>query len=490
MIAQTARVSVTGKHVIHSTKAGSIPDPFILGPFDQVYHFSTPVKVIHIYESPEHEKLVPLPRLKQALELLLERYPHLTGRLRVDRLTGVRSIVGMSTGMHLVDARCEATLKSYKICDSKRDMTLFDLPHEGANLMPPWGFSLEEAEHQPLFIVQRTEFACSAVSIGICVSHSVCGAGGTLRLYQDFAALYRALADGTATKSSTDLPEIHPFMADKMPSMDDEERASASTFQPSTFWTPAIDTHTETDAETEHRSHIDQRDDPVSGRTLIFKPEALAMLKARAADPASKTTASTFVALIAHLWKRIQIARLSCQMCCEYQRELFSESPFTSNIALLGHLSLSPRTFGNTVISPFVNPSTMTLIAQSSTQTADLVSTMIKSVSKEEAYATGLWIAAQAQTSASAIRFRFPVKESSLITTGWHRFPMYSGAGLDVLPTLASPVAMGKGSFDFDGGLIVFEGRKMDGGLECILSLRQSTWHVLDSDKHFSEVLS
>lgn len=46
----------------------------------------------------------------------------------------------------------------------------------------------------------------------------------------------------------------------------------------------------------------------------MFKPEALATLKARAADSARKTTASTFVALIAHLRKRIQIARLSCQI--------------------------------------------------------------------------------------------------------------------------------------------------------------------------------
>lgn len=237
MTSPAAHISVIGRHIIHGPKPKSISDPFILGPFDQVYHFATPVKVIRIYESVEHKTLAPVPRLQQALALLLEYYPHLTGRLRVDRLTGVRSVVDMGAGMHLLDARCEATLKSYKICDSERDISLFDLPCEGANLMPLWGFSLEKAEHQPLFVVQRTEFACSAVSIGICVSHSVCGAGGALRLYQDFVELYRALGDCSATKSPklSDPPDIRPFMADKMLSMDDEEKASASAFQPSTF---------------------------------------------------------------------------------------------------------------------------------------------------------------------------------------------------------------------------------------------------------------
>ncbi|CAI7585584.1 unnamed protein product [Penicillium pancosmium] len=82
----------------------------------------------------------------------------------------------------------------------------------------------------------------------------------------------------------------------------------------------------------------------------------------------------------------------------------------------------------------------------------------------------------------SDIQLDFPVTPSSFIATGWHRFPLYHGAELDVVPTFASPVFMDA----LFGDMICFlEAKARDGGVEAVASLRSSTWEHLDQDRTF-----
>lgn len=60
--------------------------PTRLGPLDQRYLLGIPLAVVFVYRSTNSavEELIPIDRLRRALERLLDFYPHLTGRILVD----------------------------------------------------------------------------------------------------------------------------------------------------------------------------------------------------------------------------------------------------------------------------------------------------------------------------------------------------------------------------------------------------------------------
>ncbi|KAI1123501.1 transferase [Nemania abortiva] len=486
MTRSDTKVSITTTHVVHSQHPISIQDPFILGPFDQLGHFSTPISVVWIYESSSSIDLVPVKRLHKAISRLLDYYPHLTGRLYIDPDTETRSITRIGTGILLFEAFCDTPLRSFarKSPTSNREFSIFDFPGFGNALVAPWDMSLEGAQRDPVFTIQRTKFACSSVAIGMRLSHVVGGAGTFLGLYQDLAEIYRAsdpLIEDPIELASP--PCLTPFMVDQMLYMDAEEQNRALAELPSGYSVRDnnTDINADTRSEIKANTQTNSETNPIVGRSLRFSPSAIAALKGQAVDPGNKDArVSGFTALTAHLWQRIHLARLALAKNCSIENSpVFSNSTLGTSVNFVPHFGLPERTIGNTVVTPVISLDSTKLAEAPLWEIATIISGIVRHVSVDETHKLGRWVAAQPKKS--HISLNFAVTPTSFISTGWHRFPLYSGAEFDVPPTFASPVFM-ESMLD---GMVNFLPRARDGGLEAICSLKSSMWEYLDKDEGF-----
>ncbi|KAE8361681.1 transferase [Aspergillus caelatus] len=494
----TANVTVTATHVVNSKHPIFLQDPFILGPFDQLLHFGIPVSAVWIYESSSSSAgLIPIERLRNAISRLLDYYPHLTGRLRIDPNTDVRSITRLSSGVHLLEAYCDAPLRSFATA-SGRELSIFDFPNVGNVLLAPWDTSLEGTQRDPVFTIQRTEFACASVAIGIRLSHVLASAGGFLRLYQDLAAIYRATTmtfsaiEGQLDFELASPPDITPFMVTPMLHMRADEQKKALAEQPPAYSLRDRDANAETHAQNEARSKKQNAGmDPIVGRTLRFSPAAIATLKGRTVDrtlgsrdtPSNAREPSAFTALSAHLWQRTHRARLALgapPTSNSTSEDVLSRSVFGTNVNFIPHLGLPERLFGNTILTPYVELESTKLSHAPLWEISKIISGLVHHVSEDEVRQIGSWVAAQPKKS--RIQLDFPVMPTSFIASGWHRFPLYSGTEFDVAPALASPVFM---DAMFDGMVYFLEAKAQDGGVDAIISLRSSIWGYLDQDKEF-----
>lgn len=487
MVTPTANITITAIHTVHSEHQITVQDPFVLGPFDQLGHFATPVNAVWIYESSPSIDLIPLERLRRAISRLLDYYPHLTGRLQIDPETDVRSITRLGTGIHLLEAACDAPLQSFANRSSLpgREYSVFDFPEFGNGLLAPWDMSLEGAQRDPVFTVQRTEFACSAVAIGMRLSHVVSGAGGFLGLYQDLAKIYRATDTAHGGQIGlTSPPYLPPFMVTSMLHMNADQQRKALSERPAAYSVRNPEAAAGSSAEIEaHSQGKSLKQDPIVGRSLRFSSSAIATIKRQAVDSESSSArASTFTALSAHFWQHTHLARLAQAQSSsnEGQRQIFLSSAFGTSVNFVPHLGLPPRSFGNTIVTPVVELESKELAQAPLWKIADIINDRIRHVSAEEVHKLGNWIAAQPKKS--HIQLDFPVTAASFIATGWHRFPLYSGADLDVAPIFASPVLM---ESLFDGMIIFMEAKANDRGVEAVATMKSSTWEFLDRDVGF-----
>ncbi|RAH81393.1 hypothetical protein BO86DRAFT_273235, partial [Aspergillus japonicus CBS 114.51] len=467
--------------------------PYMLGPFDQLGHFATPINAVWIYHPSPSGDLIPVDRLRKAISRLLDYYPHLTGRLRIDPATGVRSMTRLGTGIHLSEAQCDAPLRSFarnpSAPDTDPELGVFDFPNAGNALLAPWDLSLDGAQRDPVLTIQRTEFACSSVALGVRISHVLCGAGSFLGLYQDLAAIYRAMAD-PAKSETIELaspPRLPPFMVAEMLHKEEHERRQALAEPPAAYSLTDPDAGTQTHAQNELDFQHTLDTDPIEGRSLRFSASAIAALKAHAVNPDQPSArVSGFTALAAHLWQRVHRARLArakANAATDGETPAtLGSSVFGTSVSFVPHLGLPERVFGNTVVTPVIELDSPALTQRPLWEIAAMINDRIRHVSAEEVHKLGKWIAAQPDTS--RIQLHFPVTAAApFIATGWHRFPLYSGAEMDGAgPVLASPVFM---DALFDGMVYFVEPRVRDGGMEAVASLRRSTWELLGRDDEF-----
>ncbi|KAL4921400.1 transferase [Aspergillus aurantiobrunneus] len=365
-----------------------------------------------------------------------------------------------------------------------RQYSVFDFPELGNGLLAPWDMSLEGAQRDPVFTIQRTKFACSAVAIGMRLSHVVSGAGGFLGLYQVLAEIYRATDTAHGRRIElTSPPYLQPFMVTHMLHMNSDQRIKALSERPAAYSVrdpKAAESSTGTGSHSQQES---SKSDPLVGRSLRFSSSAIATLKSQAVDPEnSSARTSAFTALSAHFWQHTHLARLAQIQSGsnEGQQQIFSSSVFGTSVDFVPHLGLAPRSFGNIVVTPVVKLDSKELAQASLWKIADIINGHIRHVFAEETHKLGSWIAAQA--TKSHIQLDFPWIANSFIATGWHRFPLYSGADLDVAPIFASPVLM---ECLFDGMIVFVESKAKDGGLEAIASMKRSTWESPDKDEKF-----
>jgi hypothetical protein len=81
-----------------------------LGPLDQLVLPFVPIALVFVYKAPTKSsgELMPAERPQLAASLLLNYYPHLTGRLQMNSTDGTPEIARLGTGAALLTARCDA----------------------------------------------------------------------------------------------------------------------------------------------------------------------------------------------------------------------------------------------------------------------------------------------------------------------------------------------------------------------------------------------
>lgn len=475
-------VTVILNHNIVSEHPLCTSDPFTLGPLDQLVHTGVSINVVWFYESMTQDELVPLFKFRRAINRLLDFYPHLTGRLSIHPDSGTRTIRKLGTGMHLIEAKCDANLQKFREKSQRvgNELDIFSFPQSGDALLAPWDPSPEAVQRDPIFTIQHTRFACSAVAIGMRISHVVCDAGGFLQVYQDLAEIYRAIGTKTdlATVSLSVPPCLNSFMVDKMLHMDPKECDQALSKTPKHFFLATA---------TESTSIWSQYDtsEPILGRSMNISSANLANLKAQAVALDGSTTFSSFCVLSAYLWQQTHIARLHrSNRLHSPTSSPYSKSAFLTSVNFSTQMGLPSHSFGNSIITPFAELTSDQLATRSISNTAQIIYELTQIGPTTEIKEQAKWIAAQPDKT--LIRYSFPFSPSSFMTSGWHRFPLYQGAALDVEPVFVSPTFIP--TFLVDGLVYFLKPRDGRDGLDMIMSLRESTWKELDQCDGFAKM--
>ncbi|KAJ7030442.1 transferase [Mycena alexandri] len=463
-------VSVSSRHTIHSANESTwkaLDSPFRLGAFDQVAGF-VPIQVVWVYGQPidSDVQILSAERLQHALTLLLDYYPHLTGRLQVSN--GIREIVRLGTGAELLLAQCSKRLDAFS------SPLIQDLPDAGNALLAPFDPTPEAVCRDPIFAVQHTRFACGGVALGVRVHHTVCDADGFFQLVRDLAELYRGLLSSGGAASLAHSPHIRPYMSELVGgNMTPEEREAALGFSTASFRTES----TSSSPATVYLPPLS----PVVGRFLRFSTPELADLKAKATDPNGDGWVSTFDALSAHIYQRVHRARLQLYASDPTLGDL-SPTDFLMPVNLRAPLGLPPRYFHNTLFtsSKIIPPD---VLAGPLWKVAKAVHDIGRSsaLTKDQVNASLKWVAAHSDPQ--KIMGTFQYGSGSFMISQWNKFDMYAGSIFDGPPVLVSPPFTQSSLVD---GLVYFLpteelGTGGDAGaIDVSLSLSEPVWAFMD----------
>eukprot|EP01102_Stenamoeba_stenopodia_P015148 TRINITY_DN5133_c0_g1_i1.p1 TRINITY_DN5133_c0_g1~~TRINITY_DN5133_c0_g1_i1.p1 ORF type:complete len:565 (-),score=113.22 TRINITY_DN5133_c0_g1_i1:1816-3510(-) len=538
----SARVSVFAKHrVTCEHEISSLPQklesPFHLGPLDHLMPYIVPIAVVFCYrqhqqtDSEKQHTIIPIERFRRALALLLDNYPHLTGRF-AQGSSNEPMIDRLGTGVDLLEASCDARLDSFSSSPTSR-LVVTDLPGEGNALFAPFDISFEASFEQPIMTIQHTRFACGGVTLGVRVHHRVCDAEGFFQLVRDLAELYRGIPSSNDNNSSTTiepqlsrgLPHIRSLMSESgFDKMTPEERQEASKHDSKLFELFVIPQQQQEPSSSESSTatfklHSDEptSDSPPKnvGRILRVSASELNALKAQASSPTEGTDStsgdgwiSTFDALTAHLYQRIYIARVEH----DKRTRPADSKPATIHGDLLtpinwreaSRLNFPPRYFPNASIAISFTLDRETLINAPLSRLAKIVHEAVRSTSREEVLSSLRWIAAQPDKSRIIFKgFHFP--GGGFMVSQWYRFGMYVGMEFDdgVPPCLVAPPFTFVSSVD---GLAYYLSTEEqlntltnnnslnnnnnaimsnDCAIDVGLSLEESIWEILDQDPLF-----
>ncbi|KAK0485716.1 transferase [Armillaria novae-zelandiae] len=445
-------VSVISQHTVRCANEGSwtsLESPFRLGPLDQLVAPFVPIAVVFVYAPSPDIELIPVERLEHSLTLLLDYYPHLTGRLQINSSNGTPEISRLGTGAELFIARCSERLDRIE---------LPNLPGAGNALLGPFDPSLEGVCRDPIFTVQHTRFACGGVALGVRLHHITGDADGFFQLVRDLAELYR-------TSSLAVPPHIRSYLLELTP----EERAAALDFAPSSYYveqsSPAFTAYPVAA--------------PNTGRFLRFSSSELSALKARATDPSSDSWISTFDALCAHFYQRVYRARLKLRAKDPTLPDL-SPPDFLTPVNLRSRIGLPPRYFPNALHCQYTSLSHELLANGPLWQVAKALHDLTRTpstTSKEEVDRTYRWVAAQPDKRKIKQGFRYG--SGGLMLSQWNKMDMYAGSVFDVAPVLVAPPFTPISLLD---GLGYFISTREGEGLDVALSLSEPIWEFFDKE--------
>lgn len=439
--------------------------------------------VVFVYESqPSSNSPTPPPisfdKLHTALTHLLNYYPHLTGRFRLDLIKGKHTIDRIGTGAALHEAIVDQPLSSFR--SSAGVYSILDQLDAGNDLLGPYDSSIEALGEDPIFTIQYTQFACGGVAIGIRCPHIVTDADGFFRLARDLSTIYRSLDEGGDGKLAKErVPCVLPYLAGWKG--DETEMETAKEYKPTLFST----------FEPSHNDLPPPSNNPrppVTGREFHFSTSDLALIRDLASTPSRSI--SPFVALSAWLYQQIHKARLILQ---ETQPEIHKitttdfltplnlraanrlpglPANYFPNAALAHYTSISPEDVGSLPL-PALAERILNMIVRDST-------------TGDEAIRTCRWLAAQ--PNLNNVQFGMKHGQGAFMISQWNKFDMYGEEAVQFIqgekPVLVSPpftpISL------VDGLAYVLPPHPKDGieeeGVVVYLSLVEPLWDILERE--------
>ncbi|KAG0147978.1 hypothetical protein CROQUDRAFT_90924 [Cronartium quercuum f. sp. fusiforme G11] len=487
--------SVSPRWSLHTTHPTS---PSTLAK-DHLVPIGVPIAVLLIYEQPSSDpkqSLISPQRLQQALALLMDEYPHLTGRFQMNEDDNTLEITSLNTGAELLIASCDKRLDEFPVPGSHQPGRIFTLPGAGTELCPPLLGDLASLFHGAILKIQHTSFKCGSVALGIQISHSVCDAGGVVQLIRHLAQLYRATLHADHNNDLEPIlpkaPRITSYLAQAIDKrMNPQERMAALQYQPDLFHIDeSVDSKGDIEAKGSSFDFISHSFPPSRspniGRFLRFSSAELKSLKELAIDPNENVTPkswiSTFDALSAHLYQRVYRARLKLRahdptvdeltrpdiMIAVGLRNRIGPDVFPSgyfpNATFNTHITLPHELLAHGPLWK-VAKALHELTHQSSV------------TSKEEVIKTLKWI--EAQPNKRKIKPKFQYGNGSFIISQWNKFDAYSGTDFELSPVLISPPCLP--TMPIDGVALFLQadehGPDADfGAIDVSLALSEPVW--------------
>lgn len=485
----TSEVRVISKQLVSCsdpTKIAEAPKPWRLGPLDSLVAYQVPIAVVFVYEASESggsARGISASRLQDAVGRLLNIYPHLTGRLSVDRNTGHRTIDRLDSGAEVYEAEVHQTLAAYRKGEA---YSILDLPGGGNDLLAPFDPSFEGVRDGPILTLQYSHFACGAYSIGVRCSHVVTDGDGFFRMVGDLARICRTL--GTDDQSGMQTPAIRSYLADYENHSDAIEIAQAKAYSPALF---SVDTSSTPLIGSQSSETVSAAAPPVIGRELRFSTSHLARIRQAASDPNDPgSKCSTFIALSAFLYQTVHKARTVLEREDPARYGMVS-SDFLSplNLRSANRLpGLQDRYFPNALLTHYLTipPDELASTPLHCVARRIYETLVTNAVTGLEAEQTCRWIAAQPNKNNILLGFR-PGPGSFMISQ-WNRFDMYGHAAVQFMenqhPVLVAPPFTPISLVDGLGYVLPphpNHGAAGD-GLVVYLSLLKPVWDTLESE--------
>ncbi|KAJ5734777.1 hypothetical protein N7533_013180 [Penicillium manginii] len=486
-VAILATHTVQGADTSNTTKLAS---SFPLGPFDHLLPPSAVIAVVFVWRRPldsnaaTSDPIISFDLLQMALSRLLDFYPHLTGRVHINDEDGSPEINQLGEGVELSEALCETSLPS-----KATQLSRGGFPDQGNLLLPQRNGSHEDFSRQPILSIQYTRFGCGSISLGVCISHSVCDAHGFVQLMEDLSEIYRGFRTSGQTNTSpksvqpSQMPCITSHLSNVSLSLRESKKAlSVKPVDYQVQKLPAVMSFTS--------------NKPVTGKVLYFGPAELNALKHAASPSPQDHWVSTFEAISAHLWLSVQRARLRYR---GLGNTAFDNSGETADLLTSldwresTRLKLPPRYFPNAVSEPFITLPLKDLSHQALPKTARMIHEVLRARTPKDQTETLSWVMAQPKKNHINLRCRF--NERSFIISQWNKLHFYAvhfetdNQGKPVLPERVWPPFTETSLVD---GLAYFlpTGSEVGGdtdrlGIDIALSLHEPIWDILEQDVCF-----
>lgn len=441
-----------------------------LGPMDHLVHPWIPVAVVFVYK---HS--LSLFRIHRALELLLDSYPQLAGRLDMQTKPGIdlSSARAGESGAHLLEAVCESTLEQ---CSTDNEVDLAKLPQGGNALLAPYAFDSDFMKEVPVLSVQHTSFACRGSVLGIRVLHTICGANGFFQLTAHLAELYRKLGQQADDLASLDNPpSVRPYLAEWAPTAEELERARQ--YKPSLFkLAPEVQDHQSAAADPPAPTDRVM----ITGRRIALSAARVAAMKEEAsAGLPDGEWVSTFDSICANVAMIVRLARLAYYGSIGVP--VLSSSFLTPiNYADANRLPALPKGyFGNALFCAIRDlPYGSMPREQDLSRLAAAVHNLVQKEmpTSQELEATVRWIASQPDPS--RIQTHFEPGNGSLMLSSWAKMDMYRTMDMGHgTPALVAPPFTPISLIDGLGYILPQAGQQR--GLDIYLALDDRLWQEL-----------
>ena len=474
----TERIEIVQTLSVKRKGASEIPlfDPYILSPLDQLVPHFIPVATAFIYP-PSTQPSIPFDKLRHALELTLECYPYLSGRLFIQSESGEAGIRDFDAGAGLIEARSASRLSQYN--SNLDSLSLSDFPNQANNLFAP--FNIDTVLDEPILSIQHTRFACGGVCLGIKISHRVCDAEGFFQFTRDLARVYREDGDGTLRKEITSIaPFLHGY-----PSSEEERQDAVSR-------TPTLYSLTEETIDTDRVPEVKKENSPVkdtpptlaavTGRFLTSKSTALETIKNEATR--GDEWVSTFEAASAFIYQHVHRARHALRQL-DLSIPPISSTDFLTSINLRSKLDTPPRYPYNAVSAPWTHVPSDDLLKGDLSTIARYIHRMNRSDdwSPSRTLQTFQWVAAQRDKT--KIQTGFKGGNGILMISSWFRLDMYEGMTFEGRPLLVATPFTPISSIDGLGYFLPTKTQGMEddrGDILLCLALDDRLWDILGED--------